>query len=703
MAFMKPENETPGLDGINVLKDETQKGDDTVQLPYSGLIQEIRDRYDTAKINRITDEQRWTAALRNFRGIYDSTTQFRDTEKSRAFVKITKTKVLAAYGQLLEVLFSANKFPLSIQATEQPEGVAEAVHTPLPGEQPDDSAMPMDIYGHPGDGQDLPPGATHSDLLNGFSDKMGNVPFVQGPSPDKAKSIEFRPAEESAKAMEKVVHDQLGEANAETILRHALFEMALLGTGVVKGPFTLKKTYNKWVPGPGGMQFMADEKLVPTVEAVSIWNFYPDPDAINMSGAEWVVERHSFSRTQMRQLMKRPHFRAEAIRQALEIGPNWMPEWFETVIKDNQATTEPQRFEVLEYWGVMDTDLALEAGIELPESWTELDEVQINAWICGDMILRLVLNPFTPARIPYQACPYEIHPYQFFGIGIPENMDDCQMIMNGAARMAIDNLVLAGSLIFDIDETALVPGQEMKIYPGKVFRRQAGTAGQAVYGIKFPSTAQENLTLFDKFRQLADEATGIQSYSHGTTGIQSTTRTAAGMSMLMGAAALNVKTVVKNIDDFLIRPLGEALFAWNMQFNKDVPEIRGDLEVKARGTSSLLQKEVKSQRLLTFLQLSGNPAIAPFIKLHTLVKEIAESLDIDPEKIINDPEQAALQAMIIGTAGGLNPQGGQASPPDPTGAGGQNIGVGTAPQPGEPAHSANKQDNSTSANVTPNQ
>ena len=66
--------------------------------------------------------------------------------------------------------------------------------------------------------------------------------------------------------------------------------------------------------------------------------------------------------------------------------------------------------------------------------------------------------------------------------------------------------------------------------------------------------------MFDKFRQLADEATGIPSYSHGATGVQSTTRTASGMSMLMGAAALSIKTVIKNIDDYLLKPLGESYF-----------------------------------------------------------------------------------------------------------------------------------------------
>ena len=93
--------------------------------------------------------------------------------------------------------------------------------------------------------------------------------------------------------------------------------------------------------------------------------------------------------------------------------------------------------------------------------------------------------------------------------------------------------------------------------------------GQAIHGLKFPNTSTENMMMFDKFRQLADESTGIPSYSHGQTGVQSMTRTASGMSMLLSAANLNIKTVVKNLDDFLLKPLGEAYFQWNMQFMKE--------------------------------------------------------------------------------------------------------------------------------------
>jgi len=311
----------------------------------------------------------------------------------------------------------------------------------------------------------------------------------------------------------------------------------------------------------------------------------------------------------------------------------------------------------------------------------------------------MVENPFTPTRIPFTVCPYELNPYQFFGIGVAENMEDSQQIMNGHARMAIDNLALSGNLVFDVDETQLVPGQDMKIFPGKIFRRQSGQPGTAINSLKFPNSTQENMMMFDRFRQLADEATGIPSYSHGQTGVTGMTRTAAGMSMLMGAAALSIKTVIKNIDDYLLKPLGENFFLWNMQFSDDVPEIKGDLAIKARGTSSLMQKEVRSQRLTTFMQTCANPSLAPFVKWHTILKEVAKTLDIDPEQVINDPEKAAIYAHIMGAANGTQnntaPVGEQsvmaemggvppgASPTDPTGNGGGNIGTGNIPMPGE--------------------
>jgi len=698
--------------------------DDSNLDPFIGF---IRQRFQQSETSRLYDEKRWLKAYRNYRGLYGPEMAFRESEKSKVFVKITKTKVLAAFGQIIEVLFSSGKFPIGIRPTAVPEGVDEYAHIAKlnqPGQppaQPNGQAQPNgedteSPYGFAGDGSNLPKGATAESLMKDLAQKYKELGFEEGPAPDLKSMPQIEPADIAAGQMQKLIHDQLEDSEAIKILRHVFFEMALLGTGILKGPFTTEKTQYAFSSDQetGTTAAMERSKVVPSIEAVSCWNFYADPNSTNMNDAEYVIQRHSFNREQFAALAKKPLFNLDAIRECLETGPNYQTRGYESSLYDreNVQTLYKNRFEVLEYWGVITKDIAKQLNLDFDD---ELDVVSINAWICGNKILRCVENPFSPKRIPYMVCPYELNPYQFFGVGIPENMQDSQQVMNGHARMAIDNLALSGNLVFDIDETLLAPGQDMKVFPGKIFRRQSGQPGQAIHGVKFPNTSNENLMLFDRFRQLADEATGIPSYSHGTTGVQSTTRTAAGMSMLMGAAALSIKTVIKNIDDYLLKPLGEALFYWNMQFNVDRPEIKGDLDIKAQGTSSLMQKEVRSQRLMTFMQTASNPSLAPFVKWHTCLKEVAKSLDIDPEQLINDPEKAAIYAHIMGMAngnqqntsnrgqqspmanmGGVPPG---ASPTDATGAGGGNIGTGSVPLPGEAGFSS-KTSQPTTGNKT---
>jgi len=703
LYFEPVENE----DGLSI------NADAQVKSNLAGLVEA---RFADSKMARDSDENRWITAYHNFRGIYPKNVRFRESEKSRVFIKVTKTKVLAAFGQLIDVIFGTGKFPIGVAHTQLPEGISEYMHlssegapgietavAPQPNKQKED---PFSI-GYAGDGKVLRPGATLSSGKGIFEDfeTAENVSFDEGPSPIP-EIPEISPAKEAARNMEKLIHDQIDESGGSTELRNAIFEATLFGTGIVKGPFNFNKTLHRWEDGENGREYMPISVRVPRIEFVSIWDFFPDPNATSIEECEYVVHRHKLNRSQLRALRKMPYFNEDAIRDCMMLGPNYTEEDYEYELKDDQRMSEmgASRFEVLEYWGLMDAEYAKEVGIELPEGVDILDEVQINAWICNGLVLRAVINPFTPYRIPYNAFPYERNPYSFFGVGVAENMNDSQQIMNGHARLAIDNLALSGSLVFDVDETMLVGGQSMEIYPGKVFRRQSGMQGQAIHGLKFPNTSQENMMMFDKFRQLADEQTGIPSYSHGQTGVQSMTRTASGMSMLLGAASLNIKTVVKNLDDFLLKPLGKAYFQWNMQFFDGDLKTAGDLEIKAMGTNSLMQKEVRSQRLTMFLQTAQNPAIAPFVKMSKLISELAYSLDLDPDEILNDPEEAAIAAQIIGMQNNVGqatgeqadplsqqpgnvgtPEGTPSEPTDVgvTGTGDGNIGTGAVPQAGE--------------------
>ena len=89
------------------------------------------------------------------------------------------------------------------------------------------------------------------------------------------------------------------------------------------------------------------------------------------------------------------------------------------------------------------------------------------------------------------------------------------------------------------------------------------------------------------------------------------------------------------------------MFMWNMQFSEDEEDIMGDLEIKPKGTSSVMQKEVRSQRLTALLQTVTNPMLAPFVKLPTLIKELAIAQDMDPDELVNDMNEAQIFAEML--------------------------------------------------------
>jgi len=689
---------------------EDSEDSNVTDTEVKGIASHVMSQFKKSEDYRYDDESRWVRAYRNYRGIYGPDVQFTEAEKSRVFIKITKTKTLAAYGQIVDVLFAGNKFPISIEPTELPEGVAKDVSfDPQEPEQlrnQKDSDTIESPYGYNGDGKELPAGATAQSLqerLGPLREKLGDIENLKEGSGKTPTAITYSPAMIAAKSMEKQIMDQLQESHANKHLRSTAFEMSLFGTGVMKGPFAVDKEYANW--NEEG-EYSPVFKTIPQVSHVSVWNFYPDPDSTNIEEAQYVIERHKMSRSDLRALKRRPYFRDNVIEEVIAEGENYTKKYWEDDLQDYNQESDVQRFEVFEYWGMIDTELLKEQGVDIPKELRDVEELQVNAWVSGTRLLRVVLNPFKPAKIPYMAAPYELNPYSFFGVGLAENMDDTQTLMNGFMRMAVDNAVLSGNLLIEVDETNLVPGQDLSVYPGKVFRRQGGAPGQAIFGTKFPNVSNENLQLFDKARQLADESTGLPSFAHGQTGVSGVGRTASGISMLMNAASGSIKTVIKNVDDYLLKPLGEGLFRFNMQFNFN-PEIRGDLEVHARGTESLMANEVRSQRLMQFLQTASNPALAPFAKFNYIIREIAKAMELDPSKVTNNMDEAVLQAELLKQFQGpaQQPQGQPApgaNPNDPTGAGGGTIGTGQVPQPNEQGFSGNGQAN-TGQPETPSQ
>ncbi|MEK9698375.1 MAG: hypothetical protein VW270_21575, partial [Candidatus Poseidoniales archaeon] len=151
------DNENTFLNADNLYEEVEGEAGKNLALEFGqkeNLVGIIQSRFYQAEDARNSDERRWLRAYENYRGLYNKSIKFRDSEKSRIFVKITKTKVLAAFGQLVDVIFGTGKFPIGIQETRIPEGEFGQAHldqgqlgleTPMGGmEIPDDIGNRID-------------------------------------------------------------------------------------------------------------------------------------------------------------------------------------------------------------------------------------------------------------------------------------------------------------------------------------------------------------------------------------------------------------------------------------------------------------------------------------------------------------------------------------------------------------------------------
>ena len=619
----------------------------------------IRDRLEEADSARRYKENQWLCNVAAVRGEDAGRTLRPETELKSVYVKTTRTKTKAAYSQITEALLGNDSFPISVEPTPIPEGIAELVHLDTSKEQGipvmDPQAPDNFNVGFEGDGTDLKPGETQESMAatrmgNAYPDAL-NKPEMFTEGPDVIGSgVLLTPAKKAARMMQKMIQDQLEETKAKNSFRNALYESCMLGTGVIKGPFNKTVNINKYEGG----EHSIETKTIPHLEFVSLWDLYIDPNAFVNEDIDWVIQRHRLNLHQLRSLVDIPGFDQERVEAAARRGGNYRTMSYETSLRENTSyENDSQLYEVLEYWGNIDANTGRNIyNLEIPEGIE--GSVQVNVWICGDQVMRTIVNPFTPSRIPYFIFPYEKDPYSIYGTGIPELMEDLQLLMNGMVRLAVENAMLAGNVLLDVDTSALKASEDMSVHPGKIFERQAGAQGTAVNAINIPFVAHNNMQMFSQFRQMSDEATGIQSILHGQTGVSGTGRTASGLSLLLDSASMAIKNVIRNIDDLLLKPLGQAYFQWNMQFNSEqFPEIVGDLQIKAMGSHNLISKERRAAKLQTFLQLGTNPQIAPFIRMPTLIKDLAVQMEINPDEILNSPEESLAYAQLQAL---MNPQ-----------------------------------------------
>jgi hypothetical protein len=208
----------------------------------------------------------------------------------------------------------------------------------------------------------------------------------------------------------------------------------------------------------------------------------------------------------------------------------------------------------------------------------------------------------------------------------------------------LDNAAIAAGPIIEANIDLLADGEDpTKLFPFRVFERTGAgiDANQpAIRVTKLPSYTNEFLGLVDFFQSTADESTTIPRALSGLPDNSAVggQKTATGMSMLIGASNITLKDQVHFFDEGVTNKFIKAMYFWNMEFNEK-NSIKGDFNIVARGSKSLIAKEVKMEQINQFLALTNNEIDLQYIKRDVLLRELAEVFDLDKLGFIRTQEE----------------------------------------------------------------
>lgn len=574
------------------------RDDNTAYVALDALGSVLVAEFQRAELEKRETEDRLLKDLRQYRGIYDPEILAAiGPNRSKAFVRATRVKVKTVDARVADLLFPANS-----------ERNWTADPTPAPSVDQDTRKLVT---------QQL------------------QAALQRDPTQDELDAAIAKLVKEAADRMTAIIDDQLVESRYKQAARQVLHSGHLYGTGVLKAPLVERKTRKKFVIVDGSWVMKTESYVVPFVEYVPLWRWYPDMSATQLEDCRYVYERHLMTRAAMASLARKKSFNGQKIKDYILANPKGMRQQrtFDGEIREmgdrRQAnTTEDGQYEVLERWGWLDGEQLHSAGVKVPQDRMH-ETFFSNVWLLPNgEILKIVLQPINGVTWPYHLYYADKDETSIFGDGFAAIMRDDQTMINAGTRMILDNAALTAGPQLEANMKLLAAGERADdMYPFKIWRRNGEEPGSpAIRVLDIPNGLEELFPIVNMFKENADDVTAIPRYMQGENATTGAAGTASGMSMLMANASIVMKDLITNYDEGVTRTFIEALYFWNMQFNPD-DRCKGDFDIKARGTASLMAKEIRAQQLDQFAA-TLSPEDAPYIKREELLRQRAEAHDL---------------------------------------------------------------------------
>ncbi len=626
----------------NVVEEVIKDPEDTKPVVNTEVMQalgmRLKNKFIHWKKLRKQKEIEWIESMRQHKGIYDPETLAKlDPKSSKVYPKITRSKDVLVLSKLHEMLFSADR-NWGVEPTPVPK-VSKAV-------------------------------AQQIALSLVRVDPQTNTPILPNKEDiDKAISEYSKLACDS---MQKEMDDQLVEMKYNVkIGKPVLRSGVILGTGVAKGPLIEKATRREWNLNKKAIDFKDIELDTPFYQFIRVWDWYPDMTVTDPEDMEGSFERHSYSKHQLRKLMKLQGFDANAISEYIVSKPkgDYIPEQWEQDVrelsKESGAGTSRTdsgdyidmgsgtggdfqgiKYEVLEYWGYIDAADLEACGASISEDERD-DEIKANVWLLGGVPIKAIPNPNPGKKDMYKTFYYEKDETSIFGEGLPRAIRHSQLAICAAARMILNNGAICGGPQFEInwDLVDTDTTDPSDIHPMKVWVRHGmGAESQypAVRVYNVESHIGEYINIINQFLQFGDIEATLPTWMISEP-MKSGNETVGAVSMKMGTINISLRDIVRNFDDFTENVI-DSLYMWNMEFNPK-KEIKGDYKVRARGSTSIIMKEVRMNSLNMFAT-TMQPEDWAYVPRLQFLEARVKTNDLDIELRSEEDAQAYMQSQV---------------------------------------------------------
>ncbi|WP_432736484.1 portal protein [Maridesulfovibrio sp. FT414] len=468
-------------------------------------------------------------------------------------------------------------------------------------------------------------------------------------APEDLEGLIEKKAKESCEAMGSEIADQLvggeGRRSYRSACKSVMEQKLKYGTGILKGPLVREEFRDSYVidgEGRWTLQKSQITELRPFFEDVSVWNAYPDPNATDLAGCEYMFQDHIYNRQQVLDLLTYPGFKEDVIRQYLRDNKDGDVDSYAGLKLQQKVSGESRRMEkryrVYEFWGTLTGEQLSSVGIEIPEEG-RADIFPANVWMLGDKVIKAVINPLEGATIPYQFDYFVKDEDSIWGDGLATLLRHPQKALNSSMRMLLDNAAVSCGPQVAANMSAFEDSEDPRdIYAFKFWPfRSVEDMNKALKFFSIPSYTNELLALVRVFNDMVDDMSVPRFMGGDGSQMRGAGKTARGLSMLIGAAHQILKDLVKSFDENITRPFFRRMYFWNMQFNTRA-DIKGDFEIIATGTSVLMAKEVQLERMQTILAITDNPRFAGWVDDEKLLREISKNLEL-PEGVLRSARE----------------------------------------------------------------